>query len=845
MGTERYREALAAHRDVVRAACAPYSGYEVDYEGDAFFYAFPSAGDAVAAVSGFMAGLDGGPIRVRVGIHTGEPALDPPKYVGLDVHRAARVMAAAHGGQVVLTRDTVQRLPDNVELRDLGEHRFKDLDAPERCYQLQIDGLEQEFPRLRSLYHVTLPVPATPFLGREAELAQVVALLTHHDTRLLTLTGPGGTGKTRLALQAAAAASDHYPDGTTWIPLAPLRDPALAIPTIAQTLEIREQPGHTLTHTIATTLLGKKTLLLLDNAEHLLPNLATDLAALLQQCPTLRLLVTSRERLQLGAETTWPVPTLTEHDGVELFTSRATAAGIHLQPDDTIRELCHRLDQLPLAIELAAARTPLFEPAQILHRLGQRLDVLVGARDSDPRQATLRATVDSSYDLLSSAEKRLFGALAAFDGGCLYDAAVEVTGAEPDILQSLIEKSLVRRRDTSLGPRYWMLETIREYASERLAESDLGERVSERHAAHYAACVAALAQRIRQMDPAALTRADDDAANIRRGLRFALASGRSDLAASYLYGAWCWMVIRGALHEGHGYAHTYARLDHEGLDPLTRFAGNAGISEIFRHVGEWETAIDIKRQMLAEIPALVSGVFHGQNLAELQPALLTDLAHLELDTGDVDAARLHAEQALAIREEAGHPYGVAHALNALVSIAAAKADYREARSLQRRVVALSRDSDFIPADTVFDEITLAEAELLAGESDAARALLTTLDVDKIVRVGDQTGAADTLRAFAMLLASERAFEDAARLLGTYERLMHEVGFSQPVHIAARTREVTADLRRQLGNERFDELASDGAAASAMELIAKLPARLAGSRGVRPLDPDSARPTGRL
>ncbi|MDH4346535.1 MAG: adenylate/guanylate cyclase domain-containing protein, partial [Thermoleophilia bacterium] len=377
LGVEAYREALARHREVVRGACARFLGYEVDYEGDAFFYAFQSAADAVGAVGELMVGLDGGPIRVRVGVHTGEPALDPPKYVGIDVHRAARVMAAAHGGQAVLTRETVAMLADGTDaLKDLGEHRFKDLGAPERCYQLLIDGLPDEFPRLRSLYHVTLPVPATPFLGREAELAEVVERLTHPDTRLLTLTGPGGTGKTRLALQAAAEASERYPDGTTWVALAPLRDPALAIPTIAQALEIREQPGQDLTHTIATALLGKQTLLLLDNAEHLLPGLATDLATLLDQCPTLTLLVTSRERLQLNAETAWPVPTPTPTDGEQLFLHRSRAAGVELEPHETVSELCRRLDQLPLAIELAAARTPLFTPDQLHERLAQRLDLL-------------------------------------------------------------------------------------------------------------------------------------------------------------------------------------------------------------------------------------------------------------------------------------------------------------------------------------------------------------------------------------------------------------------------------------------------------------------------------------
>jgi class 3 adenylate cyclase len=306
LGVERYRAALAEHRRIVRDACARHDGYEVDYEGDAFFYAFSSAQAAVTAINEAMSGLDGGPIRIRVGIHTGEPTPDPPKYVGIDVHRAARIMSSAHGVQVVLSRHTADLLDDEMQLKDLGNHHFKDFDAPERIYQLGTS----EHPPLKTLYRLTLPVPATPFLGREHEVAQVVALLADPDTRLLTLTGPGGTGKTRLAIHAASQTADSFPDGTTWVGLAPLRDPALVIPAIAHALEIRERPDQALADTVAETLLGKKALLLLDNAEHLLPHAARELATLLSHCPTLELLVTSRERLRIRAETIWAVPGL-------------------------------------------------------------------------------------------------------------------------------------------------------------------------------------------------------------------------------------------------------------------------------------------------------------------------------------------------------------------------------------------------------------------------------------------------------------------------------------------------------------------------------------------------------
>ena len=478
LGIEAYRAALAAHRDVIRSACASGDGYEVDYEGDSFFFAFRSARAAVAAAAELMVALETSPIRVRVGIHTGEPGLDPPKYVGMDVHRAARIMAAAHGGQTVLSRETAELLPDSTyELLDLGDHRFKDLGEPERLFQLVVPGTRRDFPRLRSLYRTTLPVPATPLLGREAELTEVVERLVQPSTRLLTLTGPGGTGKTRLALQAAAEVSESFLDGVTWVALAPLREPELLFATIAQALDLRPQTDEPLLDTLVPALLGRRILLVLDNAEHLLPSLSDDLAGLMTACPTLTLLVTSRGRLQLSGETTWPVPPLSAPDAERLFVERARQIGVELEPGLVIGELCARLDQMPLAIELAAARTMVFEPVQLLQRLGDSLDLLRGSRDADPRQQTLRATIEWSYALLGPDERRVLRALSVFAAGCTLDAAEHVCGADPDTLQLLIDNSLLRRRDGGRGRRFWLLETIRQFAAEKLAEEGEDDRV--------------------------------------------------------------------------------------------------------------------------------------------------------------------------------------------------------------------------------------------------------------------------------------------------------------------------------------------------------------------------------
>jgi predicted ATPase len=452
LGADDYAAALAEHRRVLRDAFERHDGVEVDTQGDAFFVAFPTAPGALAAAREGQLALE---LPVRMGVHTGTPLLTEEGYVGADVHCAARIAAAGHGGQVLVSAATAA-LVDSDDLRDLGDHRLKDLSAPERIYQLG----ESEFPPLKTLYRTNLPIPATQFLGREHELADVRELLARDDARLLTLTGAGGSGKTRLALHAAGQVADAYPDGVWWVPLAPLADPADVGPAAARALG----GGGSLPDLVD----GRRLLLLLDNFEHVV-EAAPDVAAVLTECPHADVLVTSRERLRVQGEHVYPVPVLERAESRRLFVARARAAEPDFEPGEQLDELCGRLDDLPLALELAAARTSLLSTEQLLERLGDRLDLLRGGPDVETRQQTLRATIEWSYELLEPEERRLLAALSVFRGGWTLEAAEQVAGAGLEFMQSLVDKSLIRRWESG---RFGMLETIREFGAEQLSEDE-------------------------------------------------------------------------------------------------------------------------------------------------------------------------------------------------------------------------------------------------------------------------------------------------------------------------------------------------------------------------------------
>ena len=458
VGPEAYAAALAEHRRIIRQAFGAHGGVEVDTQGDAFFVAFPTAAGALAAAIAARDKLSHGPIKVRAALHTGTPHLAEEGYVGVDVHRAARIGSAGHGGQILVSATTVAAV-GAAGLRELGEHRLKDFDAPTPIYQVG----DERFPPLKTISNTNLPRPASSFVGREAEVAAVAELL-QDGARLVTLTGPGGTGKTRLAIEAAAMLIPAFKAGVFWVDLAPLRDPLLVTESIGQVIGAKEG--------LVEHVGEREMLLLLDNLEQVVAA-APELATLVETCPQLRLLVTSRERLRVRGEVEYPVAPLADPEAVALFCSRAG-----VEADDTVRQLCRALDNLPLAIELAAARVSVLTPAQILERLSQRLDLLKGGRDADPRQQTLRATIEWSHALLNLDEQRLFARLAVFAGGCTLAGAEAVVEAELDTLQSLVDKSLLRHSED----RFWMLETIREFATERLQDSGEADDLRQRHA---------------------------------------------------------------------------------------------------------------------------------------------------------------------------------------------------------------------------------------------------------------------------------------------------------------------------------------------------------------------------
>jgi predicted ATPase/class 3 adenylate cyclase len=505
---DSYADDLAEHRRVLRSTFERHGGVEVDTQGDAFFVAFARAKDALAAADEGQRALREGPLRVRMGVHTGEPLTTDEGYVGLDVHRAARIAAVGHGGQVLVSAATTALLdPSNTVLLDLGEHRLKDLSAPERIYQLG----EAEFPPLRSLNATNLPIAASPLVGREREVDELVALLAN-STRLVTVTGTGGTGKTRLALQVAAELVEAFPGGVFFVPLAGVSSASLVAGTIASTVGVRE----------LSELRDRHALLLVDNFEHLL-DAAPAVSEVLAAGSALNVLTTSRAPLRIDGEREYPLEPLPDTQALELLTERALAVRPDFVPDKAAHEICRRLEGLPLAIELAASRLRSLGSAALLERLEHRLPVLTsGRRDVPERQRTLRTTIEWSYDLLEPELRKVFARLGVFATFSL-EAAEAVADADLDAVDALVEASLLKHLGSD---RYLMLETIREFALERLEEPD---EIRRRHAEFFLELAQRANLQIEAEGPMRHELVIPERDNIRAALEWALEADEAEL----------------------------------------------------------------------------------------------------------------------------------------------------------------------------------------------------------------------------------------------------------------------------------------------------------------------------
>jgi predicted ATPase len=656
---DRYAEVLAEHHRELRAVWLRHEGFEVDTQGDAFFVAFGRASDAVAAAADAQRALAGGPVRVRMGLHTGEPLRTGESYVGIDVHRAARIAAAGHGGQVLLSQATADLA--GADARDLGLHRLKDLSAPERLFQLGVE----DFPPLKTLHETNLPIPATPFLGREREIDQIAALLLRPDVRLVTLTGPGGSGKTRLALQAAAAAADHYDRGVWWVPLASIGDPALVESTASQALGSKDA--------LSAAVGDKRLLLLLDNFEHLL-DAAEGVGQAIASCPRLTVFVTSREPLHLDGEWEVAVDPLREREAVELFVQRAAAVRSDFAANGEVAEICRQLDCLPLAIELAAARVKVLTLPALLERLEQRLPVLAGGSRSAPeRQRTLRATIAWSHDLLMPAEQDLFARLALFAGGCTLEAAEEICGADLDGIASLVDKSLIRRS----GARYWMLETIREFAADRLEELEDVAELRDRHAAWYVA----LGERARPELQARRgrewhDRLDAEHANLRAALEHLLASQDTESVLRLTGAVWMFWATRGHWTEGRRFLAAALALNGD-VNPelLIDAYWGAAILAI------WQGDVDEGEQWAMDLLELS----RKEDLLRAEAVAVHTLA---MAAPDGDRARTLYEESLVLARRADDGWLVSAALNNLGGLYLREGDYERAIELFEESLAI-------------------------------------------------------------------------------------------------------------------------------------------------------------
>jgi predicted ATPase/class 3 adenylate cyclase len=821
----RMSQALAAHDAIARTTVESHRGTVVKMIGDGMHAVFADPLDALDATidlqrslakAGATAGLT---LSVRCGVHFGAVERRDDDYFGAPVNRAARIMSAAHGGQVLVSGAVAEAvramLPAPVALRDLGTVRLKDLATPEHVFQLVHPELRSEFPALRSLEAVpnNLPQQPTSFVGRAGVIRDLARLLAR--SRLLTLTGSGGCGKTRLALQLAADVLEQYPDGAWLVELAALTEPLLVAQATATTLGLKEEAGKALLQTVAAHLADQRALIVLDNCEHLLVASATLVDMLLRRCPGVRVVVTSREALGVAGEQSFRVPSLSvpepgcaattdalaSFEAIQLFVDRATLARPEFALTDAnalaVASICSRLDGIPLAIELAAARVRALSVREIDVKLNERFRLLTGgSRTALPRQQTLRSLIDWSYDLLSEPARRMLQRVSVFAGGWTLEAAEAIcagegigTGDVLDLVTSLVEKSLATLDPRAGGSRYRLVETVRQYAREKLLDSAGGEPVRCRHRDYFLALVEASEFALIGPDQAAwLRRLEDEHDNVRGALEWSFAAG-GDSALRLCGALQRFWIMHG--HHSEGRRWCARALGDVPADAPARAVAKvrncAGL--LAYHQGDCDEA----RASLEAALSLWRDIGERGGMA----VSLNNLGMLALDRNDLEGARSMHEESLAIARELGNRNGMARSLGNLGMVACAQRDYASARLLFEECRTIMRelgDRDGLAA-------ALHSLGAVAYErGDLAVAVAHYVESLAILReLGHRVRIIYSLEELASVAAAVGNPAQAARLWGAGERLREEIGAPAPNDAGYAER--VAAARATLADER--------------------------------------------
>ena len=855
---ERYPDAmalaLAKHDTILREAFESRGGLVFKTIGDAFCVAFDTAQSALNAALEAQRLLrmetwdEVGDLRVRMALHTGAAEYRNGDYFGQALNRVSRILAAAHGGQALLSLAAEElvrdHLPEGVRLRHLGEHRLRDLARPEQIYQLMANDLPSDFPPLRSLENVpnNLPVQLTGFVGREREMEEVKRLLD--GTHLLTLTGTGGTGKTRISLQVAADLLDKFADGVWLVEFATIDDSALVAETVAAALDVRQEADRPLTTTLTGFLRGKNLLLIFDNCEHVVAACARLAETLLRACPRLRILASSREALGIAGETAWPLPALslpgqywkdivagpdaierlTQFEAVRLFIERAIVArpAFTLTNESAllVAQICWRLDGIPLAIELAAARIKVLTLQQIVERLDDRFHLLTtGSRTAVPRQQTLRSLIDWSHDLLSDSERMLLRRLSVFARGRTLEAIEAVCSGDGldeceivDLLTQLVDKSLVTvEKSPELGARYFMLESLWDYTQEKLADAGETARFRQRHLDYFLKFAEEMEPRIIGPDQRKwLARMEPEEIN----LRFAVeASGELPgevwkglrlLAATQRF-----VEVRGLFKEARA---GFSRLlSHADTPPR-----NAVRAKALAAAGRlaW-VADDLVAGRAIENEAL--DIFRELQDPRGTAWALTNIAGYVADTGDLAAANALIAEASQHAEALRDERLTAHIRHAQATLAAAGRDYAQSFALDQESFALYRElGDAWLAGIV--QWAVGVSATVLGRFDEARAHFAAC-LQNGLDLGNRWGAPYPIEAFGVLALAEHQYERGAKLLGAAETLRASFGLSPESTDHPALRAILADAAEALATEEAQAARSAGRKMSADEAMA--------------------------